>query len=80
MTDWQRCCRPNSRCAHLREHGRGIPICGRDGRWDHINAANWLGTGSQAEYDKAEELPLCKLCAVAPGWASWKADTETETT
>jgi hypothetical protein len=67
MTDWERCYRPNSRCAHLREHSRGYPICGYDGRWDHIDPVNWLGTGSQAEYDRAAELPLCKLCAARPG-------------
>jgi hypothetical protein len=65
LTDWERCYRPNSRCAHLREDSRGYPICGWDGRWDHIDPAMWLGTGSQAEYDRAAELPLCKLCAAA---------------
>jgi hypothetical protein len=23
---------------------------------------NWLGTGSQEEYETAEKLPLCKTC------------------
>lgn len=30
---------------------------------------DWLGTGSQAEYDKAASLPLCRACKAAFGTA-----------
>lgn len=33
-------------------------LCGRRPRWDD----DWRGTGSQAEYDVASRLPLCKRC------------------
>jgi hypothetical protein len=31
-------------------------LCGRE-------AGTWLGTGSQAEYEKAAALPTCRFCA-----------------
>lgn len=35
--------------------------CGRGpGLWD-----DWLGTGSQAEYERAAELPTCTRCLKA---------------
>lgn len=64
-TEWERCYRPNSRCAHLRIDSHAWPVCSYDGRYDHIDPASWLGTGSQAEYDTAAALPLCKICAAA---------------
>jgi len=35
--------------------------CGRRPVW--YSAEGWLGTGSQAEYERATALPLCKACA-----------------
>lgn len=32
------------------------------GRWQWT-ASDWFGSGSQAEYERAAELPLCKSCA-----------------
>lgn len=37
--------------------GRILWTCVREGEWKP-----WLGTGSQAEYEKAASLPLCPRC------------------
>ena len=45
--------------AHVKDFG-GLnnPMCPLRLFW-----YEWLGTGSQDEYDKAASLPLCKRCA-----------------
>jgi transposase len=57
-SDWDRMY--TARTAHLvrRTHyGSRVSACGRF-PWPN----EWLGTGSQDEYERAAALPLCKLC------------------
>lgn len=39
--------------------GYAFTLCRRQPRL----FTSWLGTGSQGEYDRAAELPLCSRCA-----------------
>lgn len=39
-----------------RTHDRGA-VCGVDA-WP----SEWLGTGNQREYERADDLPLCRRC------------------
>jgi hypothetical protein len=56
---------PHGKMAHLLPPGDrpsvGYPftLCRRQPRL----FGAWLGTGSQGEYDRAAELPLCSRCA-----------------
>jgi len=40
-------------------NGHGRALCGFSPAWHY----EWHGTGSQAEYERAAELPTCKYCA-----------------
>lgn len=79
---WTRVYRKGGWMAHLRrEDGAADIAClgllsPEDGRDDH-----WLGTGSQAEYDHAAQMPLCPRCfavreAARIGIAADQADPE----
>ena len=51
---------PKGRVRHaLRDSGYSTALCGI-GVWVF---SQWLGTGSQREYERVEELPECKRCA-----------------
>lgn len=55
---------PHSRVAHIRPWTRTTEssLCG------FVSPPlldSWRGTGSQAEYDKAQSLPLCRRCKQA---------------
>lgn len=57
-----------SRVHHLVHQGHspssGYPaLCGRSPDL----FCYWWGTGTQSEYERAEELPLCKPCGAARG-------------
>jgi hypothetical protein len=45
--------------AHKPPNGNATAVCGRSPVW----FSAWLGTGSQAEYEKAAGLPTCAHCA-----------------
>lgn len=59
---WTRVYRPGGRLAHLR--GERI-ACETASPQDRYDPDTWLGTGSQAEYDRAASLPLCLRCFAA---------------
>jgi hypothetical protein len=54
---------PEGRVAHLLDAGLASPnscdesLCGK-----RTADGFWYGTGSQAEYDEAERLPVCRAC------------------
>ena len=58
---------PRGSVAHLRAPfstiRNGSTLCPVMPEWP----GEWLGTGGQAEYEKAASLPLCKACAKAAG-------------
>lgn len=58
--EYTRIYRYRARFAHLSSvmYTGAITLCGKD--WD-----DYLGTGSQAEYDHAVRLPLCLKCWAA---------------
>lgn len=54
---------PHGHVAHLRSPAHAIAsavpvLCPQMRPWP----GDWLGTGSQAEYDKAARLPACRHC------------------
>lgn len=51
--------RKRGRYAHLRELASSCQVLRQ---WWYIHDDGWLGTGSQAEYERAEALPLCPWC------------------
>lgn len=58
---------PSGRVAHLRPPDYSITgakpvLCPQSLPW-----GGWLGTGSQAEYDRAAALPACKACIRVAG-------------
>jgi hypothetical protein len=57
--------RAGGRVAHLRPEDLqypAAPVC-QDPRYDRDG--EWLGTGTQEEYERAASLPLCQRCAAA---------------
>lgn len=69
--------RPGDQLAHLRENVAPAEfiLCREftdDGDMDEsrpatYECADWLGTGSQEEYETAAGLPLCRTCARRTG-------------
>lgn len=53
---WTRVYLPCGRRAHLLEVGSGCPVV-----WAH-ERSDFLGTGYQAEYERAAAKPLCRDC------------------
>lgn len=47
----------------LRDTSKRQAICGLGLH----RSEDWMGTGSQAEYERAERLPLCKRCLQSSG-------------
>jgi hypothetical protein len=45
-----------------------VALCGTAPGWFVPSSSDWLGTGSQTEYDTVDGLPECRRCArmVAP--------------
>jgi hypothetical protein len=65
LADYARLYAPRGKLAHLSPPwARGDVLCRDDPR----ALEDWLGTGSQDEYDRAASLPLCGRCTVI--WAS----------
>jgi hypothetical protein len=59
---------PNGRMTHVVETPNAdvAALCGRRAALPE----NWFGTGSQDEYEQAESLPKCRLCAHLVGASS----------
>lgn len=64
LDDCTRVYTPHGKMAHLLppddspSHGYAFTLCRRQ---PHL-FTSWLGTGSQREYERAAELPLCARC------------------
>lgn len=50
----------NGKVKHAVRNRRLIAQCGVSPAW--FDAAQWRGTGSQAESERLAELPACKRC------------------
>lgn len=63
---------PTGKLAHLLAPGEppsgdGESLC-RKSPWA---SGSWSGTGSQGEYERAAELPLCSRCEYLAGAGTW---------
>lgn len=65
--DYTRVYTPHGHVAHLRQHhSHSSILCPVVPEWP----GEWLGTGNQAEYEKAASLDLCAVCGRLAGMAA----------